>query len=74
MSTMSKEQFLAKLGTKIRKIRKEKNLSLDKLAALCDYEKANLSRIESGKTNTTIITLYTLSKVMEVPLCEFLKD
>jgi transcriptional regulator with XRE-family HTH domain len=71
---MSKEAFLLKLGAKIRKTRKEKNLSLDKLAALCDYEKANLSRIESGKTNTTVITLYNISKAMEVPINEFFKD
>jgi transcriptional regulator with XRE-family HTH domain len=71
---MSKEIFLTKLGANIRKVRKERNLSLDKLAALCDYEKANLSRIESGKTNTTIITLHKISQVMEVPLCEFFKD
>ncbi|MCW3128004.1 MAG: transcriptional regulator [Bacteroidetes bacterium] len=71
---MQNAVFLVKLGAKIRKVRKEKNLSLDKLAALCDYEKANLSRIESGKTNTTILTLYTISKAMEVDMCEFFED
>ena len=71
---MSKEVFLLKLGAKIRTVRKEKKMSLDKLAALCDFEKANLSRIETGKTNTTILTLHTISRVMEVPLCEFFKE
>ena len=71
---MSKEIFLVKLGEKIRKARKEKNLSLDKLAALCDYEKANLSRIESGKTNTTILTLYTISKAMDIDIRQFFED
>lgn len=71
---MSDKIFLAKLGAKIRKVRKEKSLSLDKLAALCDYEKANLSRIESGKTNTTILTLYTLSRVMGVKVSDFFED
>jgi transcriptional regulator with XRE-family HTH domain len=71
---MGDKLFLAKLGAKIRTIRKEKKMSLDKLAALCDYEKANLSRIESGKTNTTILTLYTISKVMDVHVCTFFED
>ena len=62
------------MGGKIRTIRKEKKLTLDTLAALCDFEKANLSRIESGKTNTTVLTLFTLSKAMNVDVRQFFED
>jgi transcriptional regulator with XRE-family HTH domain len=71
---MSNKVFLLKLGANIRSARKDKSLSLDKLAALCDFEKANLSRIESGKTNTTILTLNTISRVLEIPICDFFKE
>ncbi len=67
----NKGPFLEKLGANIRRFRKERNMSLDTLAALCDYEKANLSRIESGKTNATVFTLYNISKVMGIEMCKF---
>ena len=71
---MGDKVFLAKMGAKIRAIRKDKKLTLDTLAALCDFEKANLSRIESGKTNTTVLTLFTLSKAMNVEVSQFFDE
>ena len=70
----NKISFLEKLGSQIRRFRKEQNMSLDKLAALCDYEKANLSRIESGKTNATVFTLYNISKVMNIDMRRFFEE
>jgi transcriptional regulator with XRE-family HTH domain len=61
---MSDEQYLIELGRKIRERRKEKKMSQDEVAALCDIEKANLSRIENGKTNSTILTLRKISLVL----------
>ena len=61
---MSEEKYLVDLGKKIRDKRKERKLSQDKLAAMCDIEKANLSRIESGKTNATILTLRKISMAL----------
>lgn len=40
----------------------------------CDFEKASLSRIESGQANPTIRTLYKLSKALDVPIAEFFKE
>jgi transcriptional regulator with XRE-family HTH domain len=61
---MSEEIYLSQLGKKIRQKRQEKKLSLDKLALLCDVEKANLSRIESGKTNFTVLTLRKITMAL----------
>ncbi len=61
---MSDEQYLIEIGRKIRDRRKEKKMSQDEVAALCDIEKANLSRIENGKTNSTILTLRKISLVL----------
>ncbi len=61
---MSEEQYLIEIGRKIREKRKEKRMSQDEVAALCDIEKANLSRIENGKTNSTILTLRKISLVL----------
>ncbi|HRG89075.1 MAG TPA: helix-turn-helix transcriptional regulator [Chitinophagales bacterium] len=61
---MSDEQYLIEIGRKIRDRRKEKKMSQDEVAALCDIEKANLSRIENGKTNSTILTFRKISLVL----------
>ena len=61
---MSDEQYLIEIVRKIREKRKEKKMSQDDVAALCDIEKANLSIIENGKTNSTILTLRKISLVL----------
>jgi len=71
---MSNDQFLVLLGTRIKKIRSEKNMSQLKLAAICNFEKASMSRIESGQTNTTILTLKKISSALEVHVSELLRD
>ncbi|MBS1617284.1 MAG: helix-turn-helix transcriptional regulator [Bacteroidetes bacterium] len=63
--------YLAGLGANIRKARKDKQWSLVKLAALSNHEKANLSRLEAGRTNPSIMTLMTLSRALEVDIIVF---
>ena len=70
--TEVEKQYLIKLGNAIRTTRKSKGLTQQNIAALCDSEKANLSRIESGKTNSTIITLKKIADVMQVPIADLL--
>ncbi|MDP4269473.1 MAG: helix-turn-helix transcriptional regulator, partial [Bacteroidota bacterium] len=38
------------------------------LAAKCNFEKSNLSRIEAGRTNLTIKTLFKISQALDVSL------
>jgi len=71
---MSENEFLVQLGQRIKKIRSEKNMTQLKLAAICDFEKASMSRIESGQTNTTILTLKKISQALGVDVHELLKD
>jgi transcriptional regulator with XRE-family HTH domain len=71
---MTENDFLFQLGTRIRRIRAKKNMSQFQLASLCDFEKASMSRIESGKTNTTILTLRKISKALGVEIHELFTD
>ena len=70
--TEVEKQYLNKLGNAIRTTRKSKGLTQQNIAALCDSEKANLSRIESGKTNSTIITLKKIADVLQIPVADLL--
>lgn len=59
---MENEPLLIWLGKRIRKKREREKQSLETLAALCDIDKANLSRIEAGKVNLTILTLNKIAQ------------
>ena len=74
MDNITDEKYLQILGKRIRDKRKEKKMSQEVVAQLCEMEKANLSRIETGKTNTTVLTLRKLSKVLFGHVSELFVD
>ena len=67
---MDKEILKRKIGLKIRSIREGKDLSIMDLADMLDIEYNNLIRIEKGRTNPTIITLYKIGQALNVKLPE----
>jgi len=67
---MEISQLQKKIGERIRDLRESKGISQQNLAAICNFEKANLSRLEAGRTNPTISTLYKISQALEISLSE----
>lgn len=65
---MNSEQILKKIGERIKEIRELQGISQQDLAATCNFEKANMSRIEAGRTNFTISTLYKISQALNTSL------
>ena len=59
-----------KIGKRIQENRIEKNLSQQDLAAKCNFEKSNMSRLEAGRANATLSTLEIVSKALEVDVIE----
>ncbi|PHN97484.1 transcriptional regulator [Tenacibaculum discolor] len=58
-------------GKNFRKIRKSKNYTQSKLAIDINSDISHISRIERGLTNTTVIKLKEVSKLLSVPIEEF---
>lgn len=69
---MNEQQLFIKIGDKIKEIRLEKGISQQDLAAKCNFEKANMSRIEAGRTNLTIKNAYKISLALGVRLKDLL--
>lgn len=69
---MKKEQLQQKIGEKIKEIRESKMISQQTLAAMCNFEKGNMSRIEAGRTNPTIFTIYKISQALNVKIGDIL--
>ena len=69
MSTMEKEELLKFVGKKIQQIRLSKGLTQVDLVGKIEGEidTTNISRIEAGRTNPTIFTLYSHIKVRNTP-------
>lgn len=67
---MNISQLQIKIGERIRVIRESKGITQQDLAAACNFEKSNMSRIEAGRTNPTISTLYKLSQALGVTISE----
>jgi len=73
---VDKAEILKSIGKKIRKVRLEKGLTqLDLVGRMHgDIDVTNISRIEAGRTNPTIFTLYRLADALEVSILDLLKD
>jgi len=65
---MKKEQLQKIIGNRIRELRESKGISQQVLAAMCNFEKGNLSRIEAGRTNPTLMTLYKISQALKMKI------
>ncbi|MFA5038842.1 MAG: XRE family transcriptional regulator [Candidatus Omnitrophota bacterium] len=62
-----------KLGEKLKNLRKQKDLTLDKLAELSGVAKATLSRIENGVTTGNLNTHLKICETLGVNLGELYK-
>ena len=68
-----KDLLQKKVGKRIQQIRIEKKLSQQDLAAKCNFEKSNMSRLESGGANATLSTLNIVSNALNVEPVELFK-
>lgn len=68
-----KNSLQIEVGKRIQQIRIEKNISQQDLAAKCNFEKSNMSRLEAGRANATLSTLEIVSKALEVNIIELFK-
>ena len=68
MSSMEKSEILKKVGKKIQEIRLNRGLTQVELVGKIEGEidTTNISRIEAGRTNPTVYTLFRIAEAMEV--------
>ncbi len=69
-SSMSENSLQIIIGKNIQKIRESKGISQQELAAKCNFEKSNMSRLEAGRVNPTLSTLEKVAKALDVSLAE----
>lgn len=72
---MGKQELLKSVGKRIQDIRVSKGLTQVDLVGKIDgdIDTTNISRIESGRTNPTIYTLYRIAVALETTVDELVK-
>jgi transcriptional regulator with XRE-family HTH domain len=69
---LNKKDFQIALGNRIRKLREAKNISQTELGNLCEIDRSNMNRIESGNTNPSSYLLYLIAQKLDIEASELL--
>ena len=67
------QELLNQLAIKIRKRRNELNISQEKLAQKCDFDRTYISLLERAKRNPSYLSLIKLCVGLEIELNELLQ-
>jgi transcriptional regulator with XRE-family HTH domain len=59
---------LKRFGENLKKIRLEAGLSLRQLAQSCTIDHSDISKIEKGETNITLLTGIQLARALQISL------
>lgn len=65
---MKKENIKYIFGQRIKKLRKEKGLSQEKLAYICGLHRTYISDVERGSRNISLENIYAISKALDISL------
>lgn len=63
--------ILKKLGERIKLLRKEANISQEKLAELAGLDRTYINSVENGRRNISIINIEKIAKALEISLANF---
>ncbi len=71
LAVVDKKLIATNIGVALKKLRADKNLSMQQLATLAEIEKSQIYRIENGKVDVRISTLYLLADTLQVEVIDF---
>jgi DNA-binding XRE family transcriptional regulator len=74
MKNKNAEKIVIKLLGEFERIRKEKELSHDKLASIAGLNRSTISLLESKKRVPTILTCLKIADALEVSLADLIKS
>ncbi|MEP5339713.1 MAG: helix-turn-helix transcriptional regulator [Algibacter sp.] len=72
MCFVNKEQLKKKIGQRIVELRSQKGWSQSDLARACNKDRQAIEKLENGKVNPTLYTLFEISEALDIKLNELL--
>ncbi len=67
---MTKEQLKKKIGDRVKALRQEKGWSQSDLARALKKDRQAVEKLENGKVNPTVYSLYEVAQVLDIPLSD----
>lgn len=71
---MESREILIKFGQRIRKLRKEKNLSQEELSFKTDLHRTYIGMIERAEKNITLVNIEKIAKALNVDIRELFNE
>jgi transcriptional regulator with XRE-family HTH domain len=71
--TLTSHPLMKQLGARIRMIREELHLTQAECAAICQIDRAHMSRLERGFKNTSVLHLAKLADGLGVEIADLFK-
>ena len=68
------DEILVKFGEKVRKERKRKGLSQEKLAEIADVHRTYIGMIERAEKNITLVNITKIASALNLTIEELFKD
>ncbi|NTW33660.1 MAG: helix-turn-helix transcriptional regulator [Bacteroidetes bacterium] len=64
----------AKIGQRLRDLRKQKGLSQEKFSFICELDRTYIASIEQGKRNVSIANIEKIAKAFHMSVYDFFKS
>jgi transcriptional regulator with XRE-family HTH domain len=71
LAVVDKKLIAKNIGVALKRLRINRNLSMQQLATLAEIEKSQIYRIENGKVDVRISTIYLLADTLKVDVTYF---
>ena len=62
------------LGLRIRYYRKEKHITQEKLAEICNLHPTYIGQLERGEKKATVESIYRIAKGLNIPISKLLEN
>ncbi len=72
--TMNGKNILVLFGDNVRKYRKKRQLSQEKLAELADVHRTYIGMIERAEKNVTLLSMEKIAKALNITITKLLED
>ena len=71
---LSDQDFLQRLGDRLRELRQARNLTQAQLAKQCGLHRTFIGSIERGERNVSILNLRLIAGVLRIPLKDLFNE
>lgn len=69
---MKKEDLQRKIGLRVIELREQIGWTQSDLARACNKDRQAIEKIENGKVNPTLFSLYEIAKALETPVSKLI--